>query len=63
MKSVLVEAHELVDKGLLDCAQFRELMFTNAVLAHGMGYTDAFAGTVVEEAVAREREAILRSTA
>jgi predicted TIM-barrel fold metal-dependent hydrolase len=50
MRDVVVEAHELVDDGLIDDRDFRDFAFGNAVRLHGGMNPDFFKGTVVEKA-------------
>jgi len=45
------EAHELVERGLLDEQEFRELTFLNPARLHCGANPDFFAGSVVEDAV------------
>jgi predicted TIM-barrel fold metal-dependent hydrolase len=52
MTEPVEEAYELVEHGLLDAGQFRELMFLNAVKLHGGMNPEFFAGTAVDAAVA-----------
>ncbi len=52
MADVVPEAHELVEHGLIDEADFRDFMFDNAVRFWGEVNPDFFAGTVVEAAAA-----------
>jgi predicted TIM-barrel fold metal-dependent hydrolase len=52
MAAVVPEAHELVEDGLIDDADFRDFMFTNAVRFWGEVNPDFFNGTVVEKAAA-----------
>ena len=52
MRTVLVEAHELVGEGLMTSDDFRDFAFANAVRLHGGMNPDFFAGTVVEHAAA-----------
>ena len=54
MSEVLAEAYELVERGLLDEADFEEFTFTNPVMLHAGMNPDFFAGTVVEEAAAKQ---------
>lgn len=54
MTEVLTEAHELVEHGLVDEAEFREFVFSNTVELHAGPNPDFFRGTVVESAVAAE---------
>jgi hypothetical protein len=49
---VLVEAHELVDHGLVDAAAFRAFTFTNPARFYTGTNPRFFEGTVVEDAVA-----------
>ncbi len=58
MSTVLGEAYELVDKGLLSADDFRAFTFTNAATLHGGMNPDFYKGTVVENAVS----AVLAST-
>jgi predicted TIM-barrel fold metal-dependent hydrolase len=51
MTTVLHEAWELVEHGLIDAEQFKEFTFTNAALLHTANNPDFFKGTVVERAV------------
>jgi predicted TIM-barrel fold metal-dependent hydrolase len=55
MREVLVEAHELVDDGLVDDAQFRAFVFDNPVRLWSAMNPDFFRGTVVEAAVTKAR--------
>jgi predicted TIM-barrel fold metal-dependent hydrolase len=48
--AVLTEAYELVERGLIDEDDFRELTFSNAVRLHAGANPDVFAGTRVEAA-------------
>ncbi len=52
MASVLTEAYELVEDGLIDTENFRAFVFENAVRFLSQNNKDFFAGTVVEKAVA-----------
>ena len=52
MRTVLVEAHELVEDELMTPADFRDFTFANAVRLHGGMNADFFTGTVVEAAAA-----------
>jgi hypothetical protein len=52
MSTVLVEAHELVDDGLITAADFEEFTFSNPVQLYAGANPDFFAGTRVEGAVA-----------
>jgi hypothetical protein len=45
------EAHELVEQGLLDETDFRDMVFTNAVKFWTSTNPHFFQGTIVEEAV------------
>jgi hypothetical protein len=53
MSEVLLEAHELVDHGLINQDQFKEFVFTNAVRFWGDGNREFFSGTVVESAASQ----------
>jgi predicted TIM-barrel fold metal-dependent hydrolase len=53
MTEVLEEAHELVERGLLDLKEFEEFTFGNPVELHAGMNPDFFKGTIVEAAVAR----------
>ena len=53
MNQVLAEAHELVDKGLLDRDQFRSFSFENAVRCYACLDPGFFEGTRVEAEAAR----------
>jgi predicted TIM-barrel fold metal-dependent hydrolase len=48
MGDVMVEAYELLERGVLDADQFREFTFTNAVRMHGGANPGFFRGTAVE---------------
>jgi predicted TIM-barrel fold metal-dependent hydrolase len=52
MTHVLPEAFELVDKGLLDEADFKRFVFTNGVGLHGGMNPDFFHGTAIEKEAA-----------
>jgi hypothetical protein len=52
MSEVLEEAWELVEKGLLSEADFKDFTFTNAATMWAEADPDFFQGTVVEDAVA-----------
>ena len=52
MGHVMVEAYELLERGLLDADQFRDFTFTNAVHMHGGANPSFFAGTTVGAAAA-----------
>jgi predicted TIM-barrel fold metal-dependent hydrolase len=52
MRTVIVEAHELVDDGLMTPADFRDFTFANAVRLHGGMNPNFFKGTSVEQAAA-----------
>jgi hypothetical protein len=54
MTTVLHEAWELVERGLIDEEQFKEFTFTNAARLHTGTNPAFFEGTVVEAAVAAE---------
>jgi predicted TIM-barrel fold metal-dependent hydrolase len=51
VSEVLVEAHELVDKGCIDQRAFRDFVFTNPVRFYTGTNPEFFRGTVVESAV------------
>jgi len=51
LREVLEEAHELVEHGLIDEAEFREFTFVNPALVHARMNPDFFTGTAVEDAV------------
>jgi predicted TIM-barrel fold metal-dependent hydrolase len=51
MEKVLEEAYEMVERGLLSEAEFREFVFVNPVMLHAGMNPDFFKGTVVEQAV------------
>ncbi|MDH3239799.1 MAG: amidohydrolase [Alphaproteobacteria bacterium] len=53
MTETLVQAHGLVDKGLIDDDDFRDFTFTNIVRLHGEVNPDFFKGTTVESAAAK----------
>ena len=53
MVGVLPEAYELVEKGLLDEAAFRDFVFGNPVRFYTSGNPDFFGGTRVEGQVAK----------
>ena len=52
MTEPIAEAFEMVERGLLDAAEFHELTFVNPVRLHGTLNPDFFAGTVCEQAAA-----------
>jgi hypothetical protein len=52
MSEVLGEAHELVERGLITDADFRDFVFTNPVRFYTAVNPDFFAGTRVEDAAA-----------
>ena len=54
MTTILEEAYELVDDGLLSPEEFREFTFTNAVEMHCGMNPDFFKGTIVETAVQQQ---------
>jgi hypothetical protein len=54
MTTVLHEAWELVERGLIDEGQFKQFTFTNAARLHTANNPSFFVGTVVEAAVAAE---------
>jgi predicted TIM-barrel fold metal-dependent hydrolase len=58
MTEVLEEAYALVERGHVDLQAFRELTFTNVLLAHTSLNRQFFAGTVVEAAVEAELAAV-----
>ena len=49
---VMPEAYEMVERGLIDAADFRDFTFANAVRFFGTVNADFFKGTVVEKAAA-----------
>jgi predicted TIM-barrel fold metal-dependent hydrolase len=51
ISTVLAEAYELVDDGLITPADFEELTFSNAVRLYAGANPDFFAGTPIEDAV------------
>jgi len=51
MRCVLLDAHELVDNGLIDAADFRRFTFENAATLFTDTNPDFFSGTDVESAV------------
>ena len=53
ISGVVLEAHELVEHGLLSEEDFREFMFANPARLHAGMNPDFFKGTVVEDAVAK----------
>jgi len=53
MREVVEESWELVEDGLIDEADFRDIAFANAVRLHGGMNPDFFEGTVVEDAAAK----------
>src|SRR6185312_14782845 len=53
LREVLEEAHELLDDGLIDEAEFREFTFVNPALLHARMNPDFFKGTAVEDQVAK----------
>jgi len=52
MLQILPEAHELVEEGLIDAAQFRDFVFANPVRFYTRLNPDFFAGTRVESEAA-----------
>ena len=54
MDQVLVEAYELVDHGLIDEKDFRDLVFTNALYVHGALNPHILDGTRIEDESAQE---------
>ena len=55
MSEVLHEAHENVDRGLMKPGDFRDFVFTNVARLYTDSNPEFFAGTVVEQDVARLR--------
>jgi predicted TIM-barrel fold metal-dependent hydrolase len=53
IKTVLLETHKLVDKGLLQDADYRDFVFTYPAQLHLKANPDFFAGTVVESATSK----------
>jgi hypothetical protein len=53
MAGIVAEAHELVEKDLIDGDDFREFAFTNPVRFYTSANPDFFRGTRCEEAAAR----------
>jgi len=53
MKEVLIESHKLVDKGLLQDADYRDFVFTYPARLHLKANPDFFRGTAVEGATSR----------
>jgi predicted TIM-barrel fold metal-dependent hydrolase len=51
LSGILVEAHELVDDGLITDADFRDFAFTNPARLYTQGNSEFFAGTPCEHAV------------
>jgi len=62
MDDVLPETYELVEDGLLSAADFRRFVFGNVVDMYTAMNPRFFEGTVVEDAVAREKSRGARST-
>jgi hypothetical protein len=54
MADVLGEVYEMVEHDLFSDADLREFVFTNPVRFYTRGNSEFFAGTVVEDVVARE---------
>lgn len=54
MNTVLEEAHELIEYGQLNAAEFREFTFANAVELYTTMNPSFFDGTVIEEAARQE---------
>ncbi|MFP8877638.1 MAG: amidohydrolase family protein [Myxococcota bacterium] len=54
MHEVLPEAHEHLEKGWMDAAQFRAFMCDNAVRMYRQANPDFFAGTVIEDYAAAQ---------
>jgi hypothetical protein len=52
MTAPVAEAHELVERGVIGSAEFRELMFLNPVRLHAGPIPTSSTGTVVAEAAA-----------
>jgi hypothetical protein len=50
MDEVIMEAYELLERGLVTPEQFKEFTFTNPVLLHGGANPSFFVGTAVESA-------------
>ena len=48
MNQVIVEAYELLERGLLSPEQFKEFTFTNPIRLHGGANPGFFEGTVIE---------------
>jgi predicted TIM-barrel fold metal-dependent hydrolase len=53
MSRVLLEAWELVDRGLIDTSQFRAFTFDSVVRLHGTSRPSFFSGTAVEDEAAQ----------
>ena len=53
MTETLVQAHSLVDKGLIDDTDFCDFTFGNIVRLHGQVNPEFFKGTVVEDAAGK----------
>ena len=53
IKTVLLESHKLVDKGLLKDSDYRDFVFTYPAQLHLKANPGFFAGTAVESATAR----------
>jgi hypothetical protein len=53
MKEAAHEAYELVEQGLMGAADFRDMVFTNAVKFWTSTNPNFFKGTVVEDAAKR----------
>ncbi len=56
IKTVLLESHKLVDKGLLGDADYRDFVFTYPARLHMRNNPDFFAGTAVAGAVSKLAE-------
>jgi hypothetical protein len=52
MTEPVPEAYELVERGVIDADEFRELMFLNPVRLHAGANPHFFDGTIVAEAAA-----------
>ena len=50
---MLLESHHLVDKGILNDADYRDFVFTYPARLHLKANPDFFKGTVVEGATAK----------
>lgn len=63
MSEVLVEAHELVDDGLITLDEFRDFVFTYPAEFWARTNPDFFKGTAVEKQVAAELQRRAASSA